>query len=717
MTLMHHPLRLAALILMMGAVCTATAVAAEDPALPTPAQLFDQALGNPRLQAATGEQFTWEAAHRSGTFLTAYEATGSKDTVWLETAQKYYDWCLERVVSNDPDGYPGTIGADIGQDIKRPEVVTVADTLVGDANIALPLVRFAELVRANPALQAQFGQRAQEYIDLATRMVWEKWNHRGCYYEDSRGLGSYIMHARAIAKDDRTRWVERPSHNISDNLNKHYKAGLVLLSLYRLTGDVALRDRVVAIFGRAKAMFRLLPEEDRVVWNFWMPHGPNDISGTAPKSWVGVHPDRAGYQAFEAGAFLSVYDAGLVFDQRDMERIVRTNRWMIENGMKSADGSSKAGTIWGSLAPLDPVILAAYEKATAKNGIARAYLRNVQMKRSGYERTEVIDPKAMVISDVPVQAGRILILAQPIPDVVEIANDDRIRLLACVREAGQLTVELLSNDGTKVLGTLASMAIDPKSGSYAALRWDGTNPATDKKEPGSYLLRWTLNGESRQWPVVVKVGTARAGDDTPPAIARGETLSYDFEQALDARWALHGEAAVGTDQVHAGAKALRIDRKQSATLTFGKHDDLAVRVSLWAFDGGAKHGKASRMGQAIGIRTANGDLFALRHTWRGYLNGDGDWAWINTGENQWFTPHPSGLGREQGWNHWVFDFTADGGVVIERDGKRLEAGRLKPERFVPVGGKALVFMGPDAVGDSAMWIDDVTVTFPAAGAP
>lgn len=675
--------------------------------LPTPQQVYDRAMGNGALKNSTGEQFTWNAAFRAHSFHEGWVATGRTDPAWLEMAQRYFDWCLERGVSDDPDGFPGTIGADIGTTIDKAE--TVADTVVGDANMAWPLLEFAEAVRSDAALRERFGARADAYIALATRMCWEKWNHRGCYQQDSLGWGSYRTHDKAIAKADRAKWVPR-TEVISDNLNKHYKAGMVFLHLWRLTGKDEYRDRVRAIFGRAKAMFRLLPDEDRLVWNFWMPHRAYDMAGTSPRSWVAVHPDRPGYQAFEAGAFLAVYDAGLVFDRQDIERIVRTNRWMIANGMQSADGTSKAGTVWDALAGLDPEIRRA---AGSKDPLHAAYLDALAAQRKGYDRLHAGEAAALV-TRVPVQPGRRIGAALAIPEVVELANDDRIRLLARIYEAGSLEIDLVSADGAQVLGRLHQEQADPKQGVYVCPRWDGTNPATGRKDTGSYLVRWTLNGESRTWPVAVVQGVARPKAAGIAAIEPGARLAYDFESAPDARWELRGGAAPAEGEKSQGARALRVAHAQSARLRFGAEDDLPVRISFAAFDGGARRGKKAALGQALCVQTADGNLFALRQVWRPYLNGDGEWCWMNNGENQWFSPHPAGIPRSQGWNRWTFDLSDPSAPTIACDGRRLDAKRLQPARFIPSsGGVALEFLGPADAGDQPLWIDEVVVELPA----
>lgn len=695
--------------LLLLALAATLALAGESPALPDPAKTADEALARPGLRNASGEQLTWNAAFYAHDFLNAFDV--SRDPAWLEAAQKYYDAVVKLSVSDDPDGWPGTIGADIST--KLEQEATVADTVVGDANVCWPLVQFATRVRSDPALAARFGKRADEYVALATRMCWEKWNKRGCYRQDGLGYGSYHTYEKAIDKADRTKWVPR-AEIVSDNLNKHYKIGLVILELWKLTGKPEYRDRVIAIYSRAKAMFRLLPDENRVVWNFWMPHGPYDIEGTSPKSWVGVHPSRPGYQAFEVGAFLDVYDSGLVFDRSDMERIVATNRWMIANGLKSADGSSKAGQVWDALAGLDPAIRDAAVAAAKPGSIHAAHLAWAIANRTGYERMHVPAGAKVQVSDAPVQPGRKLIAALAVPETVELANDDRIRLLAEATGAGAVTVELLGADGKEVLGVLDREELDGKQGAFIAPRWDGLNPKTGKKEPGRFVVRWTYDGESRTWPVVVVQGTATAKREGPAPLAPGATLGYDFEQPLDARWTLVGGAALAGERKVQGAQALRVGFRQSARLRFGGQDDLPVRVAFAAFDGGAKHGKASAMGAGLCLQTAGGDLFALRQIWRPYLNGDGEWAWLNNGENQWFSPHPAGLPREDGWNRWTFDFSDPQATVVERDGKRIDAKRMPPGRFVPAhGGVGLEFFGPADAKDEPLWIDDLTLILPA----
>ncbi len=685
--------------------------------IPTPQEYLDSRKGNPHLQTTTGEQLAWHFNSGASRFVDAFLAL-DEDTAWLEAAEEYFDYGIELAISNDPDGYPGTIGAQIGDDLSDPDVEHVYDTVIGDALFGEHITRWAEVVINRPHLHDQFLDKAEEYLDLATEMVWEKWNVRDTYYQDSRGYGSYHTHPYAIDRYDRDTWIPRPNRKISDNLNKHYRAGLVFLRLYRITGNTEYRDRVIEIFGRAKAMFRLYPEEDRVVWNFWMPHGPHDMTGSTPASWVGVHPNRPGYQSTEASEFLEVYNTGLVFSEKDMERIVNTNVWMMENDFVSADGSSDAGTLWGSLAQLDERIRD--RRAETASGISLAYLNNVIDENFGYDRWYVDDPDDIIIDDVEVQPGTQLSMALPIPDTVETINDDEIQLVAATREAGPITIDLLTADGA-FIGNLHS---GNATGNYYTILWDGTNPETGERDWDEYLIRWTLNDESRTWPVVVEEGEEREEEYSALTIRPGQTLAYDFASELDERWVLSG-AEPSDENPHTGSHSLRIERGQRAELVFGDASNLPVRIEFWRYDTGvqwsqAEQGNAS--GTTIGVETALGDVFAFYNVWRHYMDGNAVLGWVNTADNQWFSIWNSGFERNHGWNHWVFDFTdPEEEPVISRNGVAFDntVATDRNPMFLPDGAVKLVFIGTrggldseEANPDSVFYIDDVVVSDP-----
>jgi hypothetical protein len=665
---------------------------------PEPDAFVRGVLANPHLRTTgTGEGFAWHAASQAEVYLDAYEV--SKDARWLEAAEQHYEMYLSKL-QKDPDGYEGWIGDPISEE--GAELST--DALVGDAILLAPLVRFAALVKADPALSPRFGAVADRYIALATRIGWEKWNRRGCYYQDAAGWGSYHTYGRLIDLKN-NRWVDAPSRVISDNLNKHYRMGIVLLRLWQVTGRPEYKDRVMRLFGRAKTMWRYFPDEDRIVWNFWMPHGPYDIEGRAPKSWVGVHPDRPGYQAGEVAMFVEVYDAGLVFDADDLRRMIRTNLWMYNDGnWRSADGTSKAGTLWSALARFDDRLRDLHlNELRAGRGAAmihRDYFEKV-LAPLGFRRRYQPDESRAEVVRVPLQPGRFLSMTVAIPDCIEIVNDTRMKLASQTRTAGTLRVELLDETGQRSLGVLAETAVGDKS-EYQAPIWDGTLPGTPRKEKGKYLVRWTLAAESRTQPVWVVEGEPRAGAARPSALARGQTIAEDFEGTPDPRWEMD-RAEVSSEQAHGGRRSLKVNGQ--AQLVFGNANDLPVRVTLWVWDAGGRF-QSNANGPAWGIGTAQGDKFAVRIIWRRYMDGNKIYAWFNTGENQWFNPHNTRIPRKDGWSRWVFDFTKPDAVQVTADDR---AASLDAQ-WTPKGAVSVFLLGSREGGP--LYVDDITVEYP-----
>jgi len=691
-------------LLLLTAVCSA-AGAQQAVQEPDPAAYYRRVMANGRLRTTgTGEQFCWCAAYSANDFLDAYEAF--KNPKWLEMAETYYDWYLTKL-QKDPDGYEGWIGSPIEGSASAQGI----DAVVGDAILCKPLVRFAEIVlKKEPQLKARFGKTAERYVRLATRICWEKWNRRGCYYRDAAGWGSYSTYPRLIDLKA-NRWIDVPSRHISNNLNKHYSMSMVLLRLWRITGKPEYRERCLEVFGRAKVMWRHYPESDRVVWNFWMPHAPYDLEGRAPKSWVAVHPGRAGYQAGEVRNWVEVYDSGLVFERADLERIIRTNHWMMPGEgrakWRNADGTSGAGTLWAALARFDAKIRSMYESQlragdSPTNRIRLAYLQRVALKGEPWARRLTSGRSKAEGVKVPLQPGRNVQMSVLIPDAVETAADSRVQCACKTATAGTLKIELLDETGRRALGKIAEIEVGNRQEFHAPF-WDGTNPATGKKDLGKFQVRWSLAGESRMAPVWVKRGTKR-GDGGLEPIRPGRTLAVDFEKPLTGRWQLEA-AEPSTEKAHGGRMSLKVER--TARLVFGRYDDLPVRITMWIWDAGAKFGAGTANGPAWGVATAVGDKFALRQVWRKYLAGDRDYAWLNTGEGQWFSPHPSGVPRKPGWSLWVFDFTDPAAVTVTGDGKAVR--RLTP-KFTPKGAVAVFLMGSRQGGP--LYVDDVKVEYP-----
>lgn len=190
----------------------------------------------------------------------------------------------------------------------------------------------------------------------------------------------------------------------------------------------------------------------------------------------------------------------------------------------------------------------------------------------------------------------------------------------------------------------------------------------------------------------------------PEVIKKGETIKEDFEGELSKRLILEN-SAVSSVQKHGGEKSLEVKRNALFMFGMSKRQDLPAKVTMWVYDSGALQGKKTGNGPAWGVMTTVGDKFCIRQCWRTYLNGDKDYVWVNTGENQWFSPHPAKIGRTKGWHEWIFDFSTTP-ATVSQDGKAV--GTLVA-KFTPKGSVA-VYMQNGSPG-GPLYVDDITVEY------
>ncbi|WP_438479245.1 discoidin domain-containing protein [Oleiharenicola lentus] len=599
-------------------------------AAPDPIAFRDAALGNPHLKDTDGELFAWNATGAANDLVQGYEATG--DMRWLEGAESYFNFLLSKL-TRDPDGREGWIGQSIWGTPGRKQLGAYRiDAVVGDAILLAPMLRFAEIVKRDRALEARFGKSADLYIEKAKQIGWEKWNLRNTYYRDAAGFGSYRMPLHFIDAKSGA-WVETPVVPHSENLNKHSAMALVMVRLWRVTGNVEYRLRAEEIMARLKHLFRYFPEDDRVTWNFWMPHGSHDIVDGKLASWVGVHPNRPAYQSEEVARMVELYDSGLVFDQADLQRLVNANHFMMpaQSGGKwrSSDGSSEAGKLWGSLVRFDETLRARWLETlknprTPKEQLELAYYENVTAKNLGWRRLFVLNELEVRIFAQAPQPGAALAASVIVPDSIDVGRDPNVttRLVTQTRVAGELVIELLSADGRQVLGELHRAQV----GDGAAIilpSWDGTNPMTKEKSPGQYLVRWKLNKDTRTERVWVK----STRPDQPPVAASSFQGNYVPENVLDGdlatRWSAEGNEQWLSLDLGASRK---LDAVGIAFAQGDKRNALFVlQVSLdgrtWTnvFDGQSS-------GKTTGVETfAFPEIEACHVRYLGYGNSDNAW--------------------------------------------------------------------------------------------
>lgn len=653
-----------------------------------------------RYDVGYGEQFCWYVNFHADYFVKGYKVYG--DPEWIAEGAKFFDWAISKM-QKDPDGYLGWIGPAIGSEKQKDTLEFFTDTVVGDSIVLVSILGWAETVLNDPSVKSRFGSKAQEYVKLAESVLWEKFNSRGQFYTCSAGWVSYPTYGKMVRRSDWS-WVDKPERVISNNLNKHYDLAHGLLRLYRMTGRDEFKERAIRVFGRAKAMFRYYDDEDRYVWNFWMPHAPYDMEGQSPRSWVSVHPSRAGYQSGEAKMFTEAYDTGIVFTLEDMQRIARTNAWMGERNWVNAEGG-KAGTVWGAVARFDDRVQNFYEKRLAggrdsRSEINRLYYEKV-LKNAGQGRL-FREPGPNDLVDVPLKDGEFLSMTQVIPNRIELVNDSMVQLATKTRRGGTLSIEFTDREGRASYGTIyENTHID--GGQFDSPLWDGTVPGRGKPRPGVYGIRWTFEGETRLEPIWIVEGERRA-QTGPQILAQGQTIREDFEGEPSDRWELNN-AEPSSDQAHSGRRSLKVSG--SAKLLFGaeRRTDLPVRVSMWVYDSGARGGKSGN-GPFWGMQNTLGDQFVIRMTWRPYLRGNSDYAWFNTAQNRFFTPNPTKVGRSTGWSQWIFDYTG-ATPKITKDGEHISD---VPDQWSLDGAVAITLSNGNPGGP--LYVDDIVVDYP-----
>ena len=424
-------------------------------------------LSNPNLAKSKGEGFCWHAAWGIRVFVDGYMAY--KDTTWLDSGVRYFDWLIAKM-DKSPDGYKGWVGP------YMYDSNAIADCHVGDGVIMAEFARFIELVYKDAGLKAKYGNKADEYLGLIRKDFIEKWDKRGTWIENLVGaeyidLGHQTETYTSPEKFGQK--IDNETRKFSIPFNKQFVAGLIYLRLYRATNEAFYRERAEKIFTLFKSRVRFY--DDRYVWNYWEPLSPFDVTDKS-KHWVGVHP-RAGYNVLETEGAIEAYHTGVVFNQKDMERIVATNLWMWNKDkenpkFKSADGGcteegskewGPGGTLWPSVISFNADLREAYvnglEKAVQKspnNIISKtdlAYLKETELKEPASFKRKYAKEEELKIPDIPVYPMRDIVMAACFPDKVK-AGDTVKAVVKINPSDSKLKIDLYDASGKTLIKNL-----------------------------------------------------------------------------------------------------------------------------------------------------------------------------------------------------------------------------------------------------------------------
>jgi hypothetical protein len=518
-SLLHFTGAAALIILLFSSIsCTGERVRLKE----TPEETATRMINNPEFERnANGENFCWHARVGLDRFVENYELTG--DTEWLDAGIRYFDF-LTGKMAFDPDGYKGWIGV-YGYDDRYWQ-----DALVGDAILLEGILDFAVLVHDNPALEDKYREKASEYVKIAEKDFFEKWDKRGCWIDDGP-FGTYIEFNRYLKADSLDRWIsgngEETRAGISHPFNKQMDAAQVFLRLWRITGKKVYRDRAEKIFFTAKNHFQFY--DDHYCWNYYEPLYPGDVDTLKKdtRHGVWVHPWRSGYQASEVEKIAEAYHYGIVFDEQDMRRIINTNlrvmwngdrenpRFISSNGLGADNDTSglaefrrnwghsnvtkNSGELWTGLLDFDQTIRDLYEQEFKGDHSSREYLL--------YRKTVLSDPPGfkrkfaegdVSIPDVKFTESRELCMVAVLPHSVR-KNSGSI-IICKTLAAGELSIDLLTSDGVAKMNLYRGKT---ETGTFL-VNWKGKDQEGKDLPAGSYKIRWTLGTGYREFPVIIE---------------------------------------------------------------------------------------------------------------------------------------------------------------------------------------------------------------------
>jgi hypothetical protein len=307
------------------------------------------------------EELGWLVSPFLNGFYYGYLAT--HDSKWIERLVDWADSCIKRGVK-EPDGYLGwpkvsdqTEGFDY-------------DSMLGEAMILRPMVLMADEILKTPALKAQWGGKAQAYLDLAER-TFEKWDSRDAWHDCQVG-GICVVQYFGI--DPATgKWTEsfarRQSEAFSHPDNKENFIALWLVSMFDVTKKPVYRERCEKWWQLMHSRMKSRDGGKYFVWDYWDPAGPWDYKPDgSTKHWVGVHPN-GGYYGIDLEGIVAAFEHQLVFTREEIDRLISTNRdfmWnqqiagakfqRIDGGQPDPRWKDSPGVLWDALIPYDETL-------------------------------------------------------------------------------------------------------------------------------------------------------------------------------------------------------------------------------------------------------------------------------------------------------------------------------------------------------------------------
>ena len=488
----------------------------------SPGETLQKLVNNPALKNLKGESFCWNARVGMDDFLDNYNVT--KDEAWLQAGFKYCDFLIGNM-EPDPDGYKGWMGP------YEYDTKYIQDALVGDAILLTGILDISVAVLENLSLKNKYGEKATSYVQLAKKDFIEKWDKRGCWYEDGP-YGSYIGFNKFLQPGGAKEWITDTKDSragISHPFNKQMDAAQVALRLWRITKDKFYRDRAERIYFTAKSHFQLF--DNHYCWNYFEPLTPGDVdlAKKDTRHGIWVHPWKSGYQMGEVEKIVEAYNYGIVFDDQDIRRIINTNlnvmwnknkvdpffissngqgtvadtiglaAYMKVNGFRASFKRKNPGELWTGLLDFDQTIRDLYEIRFKNDKSSDRWLKyenTVLLNPPGFKRKFVTGK--VTVPKIKFSESKELCCVVALPHVIN--KGEKSILLCKSYNPGDLQIDLYSVNGKKINNLYSGKMAKE----LFIFTWDGKDPLHKTTYKGEYRIRWTQGEGYREFPVVVK---------------------------------------------------------------------------------------------------------------------------------------------------------------------------------------------------------------------
>lgn len=264
------------------------------------------------------EMFAWVEFRYLDGLNVAHALT--RDPAYLELFRERMDGFLSLLEARH-DAYLGWYGSPIPPRIPKDNPDILIDEIQCNFRAIAVMAAWIEQARTNPAYARRHQETIERWLALMTRHLYPKWDERG-HFVELPGRGGVYRGLDFPIKGQVTLSFEKLSIMVEG-----------CLRLHRVTGDPAYLKRAIQIGAFFKSNLTLV--EDHYEWMSWCPAGPWDVDPAKDDAWkVGwMAPDpRGAWYAAALSIALNLYQHGLLFDETDLGRFIRTQREQCWNG-------------------------------------------------------------------------------------------------------------------------------------------------------------------------------------------------------------------------------------------------------------------------------------------------------------------------------------------------------------------------------------------------